>query len=461
MPVFAIPSARSSHLRSRYSEIKYATSRKRKRSPASPLPDLDGTTNATPSTEDEAPALSAAITNPLSLAPDEIIQYRIAGLDLDQEIPSITYPDFPHRDIVFRHDETPMLGEERGESAESPKKARGSQFLRAQHLGVLNAILHRCLREGDITRASRAWGLLLRSHVDGKPIDIRKSGYWGIGAELLMREGESHPHGSIGFGTGGQHNERSNSHQEEMGGYHEPDDTRWGSAAGFRKTREYYERLILQYPYLKHLPNSVDELDFLPAMLSCWIYGIQFEQQEALNKLSVQEKNDEIIFSDAEDSDTDINDFYASQARQEQQREDYLWRRRDSIRREALTAAEEVAARIDKEVDTPTYSDSHVLLRLRGMLALYIGDLAVPAKLGTTTNTDNVEMGNTGHQVRDRDRQWQYDHEAGTYKRKEELAKARKFFERARDRGGRVENELLELSSELEDSFGDGTDGFY
>jgi hypothetical protein len=96
MPLYSLPLEASIRPSSR-AHLYPRTSKKRKR-PSSPHVSFVDNLNPPASNYGrEQSSLPAASTNPLSLTPDEIIQYKVAGLDLDQELPSKTIPGFPHR----------------------------------------------------------------------------------------------------------------------------------------------------------------------------------------------------------------------------------------------------------------------------------------------------------------------------------------------------------------------------
>lgn len=528
MPLFQVPGVPSSLtplLRARPHSQRSGKKRKRTSSPESDFDDDDREINPEPD-QSKASSLEAASINPLSLTPDEILQYKTAGLDLGQALPSKSIPDFPHRgfpssisvDVSGNHDRG------RADSA-TEEEARGGMTygskLRMRHLGVLTTVLHHCLLQGDILRASRAWALLLRSQVRGRGIDIRNSGYWGIGAELLIRAGEKP---AEGWETSTNTEERSEAEEREEDDdanhqakevraeevvaeevyaeqveveedskkdvrNHEP---RWGTAAGLEMAKDYYERLILQYQYTRQFPNSVNSLDFWPAMLGCEIYGIQYEQKAALRIVAAEEDRyeDEEEEEDEEgeeedddagefqdqDFDIDENDpdgFFRRQqrreARRKEQRRKAFWERHDEIRRTALMAAEKVAGRMDELMTAPPFLDNAALHRLRGMLALYVGDLSVPALLeekekGEDGRSDVDEYGedediNVGRRnsggiwgkFTDRrllERQRRVAHERGLAKRLEERARARKEFQKAQKDGGRVDWILVGLDDD-------------
>ncbi len=336
-----------------------------------------------------------------------------------------------------------------------------------QHLGVLTAILQRCLLEGDLRRASRAWAMLLRAQHNGKGIDIRSSGYWGIGAELLIRGDEKPARRHAAFGQDDTLSSESGSEGSNSGDggelreekRYEERERRWGTASGLDKAKDYYERLILQHPYTRQYHDSVNSLDFWPAMLSCEIYGIQFEQREALRRVAVEENLEDVIMAeDSSEEDENLRSddqdtYFAAQkkqeARQRARKRDFLWSKRDQIRHTALVAAEKIAARMDELMATPPYSDSHVLQRLRGMLALYIGDLSVQALFEADSDqeedADHDEDSNIHDAVygklterRLSQRRRRAEHERGLAKRAEEKARAQKAFEKIRKEGGHI-----------------------
>jgi hypothetical protein len=351
--------------------------------------------------------------------------------------------------------------------------------LRIQHLSVLVAILQRCLLEGDIPRASRAWAMLLRAQHNGKGIDIRSSGYWGIGAELLIRGGEKPIRRRTALKEDG--NRSSESGEEDTNGgeesesdeqkFHVQGERRWGTAAGLEKAKDYYERLILQYPYTRQYHGSINSLDFWPAMLSCEIYGIQFEQKEALRKLAVEEESEDTAMADSSSEEDqnlrsdDQDTYFAAQQNRETQhrarKRDMIWVKRDQIRHAALVAADKVAARMDELMVTPPYSDSHALQRLRGMLALYIGDLSVPGQFETDSEQEedgehdlDLDLDPDAYDAvygklserRFLRRHRRADHERGLAKRSEERARAQKVFEKIWREGGRVDIDITRLA---------------
>jgi len=479
MPLFALPlppTATTSRSRTQFSDLPI---RKRKRLPSPTFSDNDEQSllDAEPDT------LPASITNPLSLTPDEIAQYKLAGLELNERVPGVK--DFPHRGLGERFSAKPKptpkdlkgKGKEKeldethegegnegaGEEEVAKKKERGP-LLRLQHLGVLTAILHRCLLEGDIPRASRAWAMLIRAEVGGHAIDIRGSGYWGIGAELLVRSLDR-------FNRRKRNDDEIDSEDQDQDGNEEVEgvgEKRWGTKEGLEKAKDYYERLILQYPYKRQFHGSVSALDFWPAMLGCEVYGIQYERKEGLRRAVEKEEGEEDgLGSESEQSEEGLDEeeddggFVAEEGRKLRRRrrkDERLWRERDEIRQTALAASEKIAARMDELMTAPPYSDSHVLLRLRGMIALYIGHLSVPAlPVEEDDETEGAEMLErqirlgTGGSDTERRLLWRQrlaEHEKGKKKQQEERTRAKKLFDRIRADGGRVGGNLSALDDD-------------
>lgn len=501
MPLYALPltlSTSTNHSQSTSSRVRFShPARKRKRAQA--------TSDDDPSSSEPEADFAAASTNPLSLAPAEIAQYKLAGLRLDEELPAIK--SFPHRGLPDGPESTRKVkgekkgsrkGKERalseaedGEDGSKPesdvessktevkdRKVRGAG-LRLQHLAVLTTILQRCLQEGDIPRATRAWSMLLRVQVFGQGMDYRGSGYWGIGAELLARSLEkkrrkySYDSDSDDPSSEDDTGKRLEGFQNGGGERNHAKQTwKWCSKTGLEKAKEYYERLILQHPYKRQFHTSVSALDFWPAMIGCEIYGIDTERQTNLQSLELEEEKDEGgersgSQSEASDEENAIDlggvvddaGFVQDQKRRAgrmKRRAGRRWMERDEVRRTALVASEKVAARLDDLMVAPPYSDSHHLLRLRGMLALYIGALSVPAK--PDANEEIVEGERSANERRLR-RQRLAAHEKGKERRKSEVETARKFFDRIEREGGDVsdvklpdldegDNEELELGKE-------------
>jgi hypothetical protein len=447
MPLFTLPLQANSRTPIAHTPLSRSRKRKRAASPseASDTSDVDTDHESKGLSRGSSPArgrssLSVAITNPLSLAPDEIIQYKAAGLPLDEPLPNIK--DFPHRrlelsteiEVVSRaeddedEDTFSSIQRRKTEKLEDAKKDR-REGLRLQHLGTLTAVLHRCLLEGDIPRASRAWAMLLRVQVGGKAVELRSSGYWGIGAELLIRQGAENEGGA-----------QDNDESAIARGITEASTRRWGTAEGLARAKDYYERLILQYPYRRQFHDTVNSLDFWPAMLGCEIYGMQSEQRESLLKIDEDEENDDEEDNVSNDGTEDGESQYASQQRFEAKKrlrhDEKWWWEREQVRMKTLAAAQAIAARMDELMTSPPFSDSRDMLRLRGMLSLYIGDLSLPAAF--PGDEDDDEYIHTQSRDRMAKHQRLSEREAGLQRQRGERAMAARMFQKVRNLGGQA-----------------------
>lgn len=303
------------------------------------------------------------------LTPDEAHQYRVAGLSLDQELPGGEFPHAAAKDKDKKRKRSKRLARKLQEQW-PPIYLPGSQTtettLHIQHLGVLTTILHRSLLEGDFVRAGRVWGMLLHERFGKDPVDIRHGGRWGIGAEILFRQNTP---GANASNSSGHHFTRP----------------------GFEAAKAYYERLIIQYPSRSARSSASSSLQFYPAMFSLWVYVVDHESKMAREAL--EEGEDDIISQHSADPDANMSDN-DSDAR----RNGSMMSRVASIRRKELAGAQEIAARMDEIMIGPPYSDSPALLRLRGMVALWIGDL---------------QFSSLGHQEEDDDDADMSDDEAG------------------------------------------------
>ena len=491
MPIYAVPIVTTSgapRSRAQFSSIPVRNKRKRAASPTPSLSDDDDDAQS-----QHSRSKAAASTNPLSLTPAEVVQYRLAGLELDEQIPKAKAKNWPHsglatepthirrRDFAVEFkgkgkevintndndDEGLRSGEDSdrrmAEMSEERAKDQPPPGLRLQHLEVLTAILQRCLLDGDIPRATRAWSMLVRAQVGGHAMDLRASGYWAIGAELLSRSGEKLP------AKNPRPRDNVDSDEDEQDGQVPPqeiepnsDPTRYGTAAGLERAKDYYEKLILQHPYNRQWKDNVSALDFWPAMVGCEIYSIQHEQKACLRMVTLDkelEDEDENALSSPSvtepetDEGHEDDDSYAIEHRRKAGsrggREERRWQEREKIRKTALVAYEKLAARLDDLLTTLPYSDSHTMLRLRGMLALCIGDLMVPVRPPGSIEEEETEehpARRTRSDLRGKNtegrlllRQRLAEHKRAKSKQREQHIRAGKLFERIKMAGGRKE----------------------
>ncbi|KAL0944208.1 uncharacterized protein CTRU02_202095 [Colletotrichum truncatum] len=324
--------------------------------------------------------------NPLSHTASVLHQLRLAGLSETDQPPSREQPKFPHRawqnpDVPTRHGVTvaasakPLesdsdeqeqrdLDEERkprSRKKDGEKKARYAS--EKQQFRPLVRAIYGFLDKGDVANAKRAFGILVRSHVYGKPVDIRRNNYWALGAEILMREGDGR--------------ESRADESQEVEAY---------PAENILRVREYFQDLIQRYPYNFKYRNAVSAVDFWPALLSYEVYQVHTQQTASLRRLEreVEDWEDdswqEPHPGSGIDEMMDDTDMKAEiPVWQADARDRRLRQARDLIRVRTLDGLRQVASRMDDLLEDRPYSTKPELLRLRGMVSLYMGDLLIPA----------------------------------------------------------------------------------
>ncbi|KAL0471462.1 hypothetical protein QR685DRAFT_438162 [Neurospora intermedia] len=453
---------------------------------------------STASTTYSATPSSSTIINPLSHPPSTLKQFLPAGNSPDAPLPSSIYPDFPHRPLpsspTSSHPHSRSRSRSRSRrssfasttfhsdagddtdaetdgwtttatdadtiSATSTGKpyakrdpVRSTAKLHKAHqsrVGALVAIIQRCLAEGDIALARRAFGLLVRADVNGRKVDLRFGGYWELGAEVLMRGGEDRNHhhrlGSQ-FGDGmqmeeveeGVYGEGPSGEGEEM----EEEDAKerrerkrlLRAAQNRDRVRAYYETLIHLHPWSRLHPNKMGAVDFYPAL-----FGFEMEACFAEHRYGVEELDRRPSIDSIDDDDDGLPKFggddddhmqidplnpldplrssppspsayyprHSSHSRQmdsihplyrsemeEDERnskrpEVRLRREKEKLRIKALEQMRDVARRMDAVLENTPYNKDVELVRLRAMVALYVGDLSVPV---TVTQTQEVVKG--------------------------------------------------------------------
>jgi hypothetical protein len=292
----------------------------------------------------------------------EAAQLRVAGLLPEDEL-DIPPGPFPHAPVTSSKDKfsyaalqdhltapKPPLVAANASSNPQTLHAKGQgPALRQTHFSGLITVMHRCLLQGDYQRAGRAWGMLLRTQVAGKPVDPRVQGRWGIGAELLLRRNaETVPHDD---------QDDQNSVPLERSIY---------TKEGFELAREYYERLIVQHPNRKQYPDAIDDRTFYPAMFSLWIYEVC-----EMSKRAREEVDDEL--------QTNPNLSTTENARVFE----------SEIHAEELRQAREIGDRLDQLTTSPPFDKHAELLQLRGMAGIWIGDLISQDEEGNETDQNN------------------------------------------------------------------------
>ena len=303
----------------------------------------------------QASAFDFTIPN---LSPGMIAQYKVAGQPRCEKLPGHNFPHEAPRPTMGDYSDAldddlhtfgafAPVAHSRSRSLRGAGTAGGHTGLRRQHLAVLTAVLYRCILQGDYVRAGRAWGMLLRVDLDGHPVDLRTDGIWGLGAEILMFRDSQLANSQMPPLNHQRKHAIDEGYMTQLIAGHRM--APLFSRDGFLKAKDYYERLILQYPFRKAASNTVSSLDFCPAMFGIWIYSVQ-EQGRATYKILRE----------------------ANGVKHQQDRDEKI---HASIRRQSLDQILEINARLNELLVSPPYSDNAGLWRLRGMVAVWEADL--------------------------------------------------------------------------------------
>lgn len=287
--------------------------------------------------------------------------YHVAGLSREHPLPRYPFPHAPVKssDVPRRSSQEELAAVNPPLYVPKPEVDNQSTSLKRRHLDNVTVILHRCMLKGDWERASRAWGLLARTEIGGLGIDVRQHGRWGIGAEILMRREKAKVSDKSSAARRASEDDASSLHDMA-------DDTATVQPAhqladeGFKLAREYYERLVLQYPHTPHAQHTVNSKVFYPALFNIWIYEVQARYQH-LRTEALQARK-----SSLHSNSSDNADDYASPSRSSASR--------DLANRE-IADATPIAERLDELLLSPPYDVSEPLLRLRGMIGLWLSDL--------------------------------------------------------------------------------------
>ncbi|KAJ1331904.1 RNA polymerase I-specific transcription initiation factor RRN11 [Microdochium nivale] len=336
------------------------------------------------------PLLPSDSINPLSHSPETLRQFAVAGLSPEDENPATLYPGFPHKalpagavyyqsaaatigsvdsksfydgsdadDLDDNDDDARHAGASAAAGVAPPRRGRGSgasgrtpvlpqkHSARLRHISVMTALVHRCLAEGDIPRARRAFGLLVQT----RDVDIKLGNFWLVGAEILMRKGEvgkkalPSDEGQSEYiepgkskwledddadrqrerdvvDTRRQPPTRQQQQEDKAAAMAPTAPIRWGRAENADKVKAYFENLVAHFPHDKHRPHLVSAVDFYPALYSFEVYNISAEFSAALERLEAEflddddddddDNNDEADDDDGGNGDTSLSDIEGS-----------------------------------------------------------------------------------------------------------------------------------------------------
>ncbi|KAK3634681.1 hypothetical protein LTR56_015108 [Elasticomyces elasticus] len=305
---------------------KQATDRKRKREELEEDSNDDGGVVDLKSTSATPRQSGSAFNHPVNRTDP----YHVAGYSRQDDLPP---PPFPHAAVRSRE---PYLKIEEELAALNPpirlstRENAKPTSLQRRHVDNLTTLLHTCILRGDWERASRAWSLLLRTEIYGGSMDLRQQGRWGIGGELLMRRKPASDHGKADS-------------EEAVSSF---------SDDGFKAAREYYERLILQYPHTSRTQHNVNALAFYPALLNVWIFEVQDRAKRRQKEAEAAPRTFSSVPQRSDDASPDA-----------------------ALRKQELDEALPIAQRMDELLVSPPYDSSATLLQILGMVGLWLADL--------------------------------------------------------------------------------------
>ena len=288
--------------------------------------------------------------------------YHVAGHSRQDPLPP---PPFPHAPLRERAEPRESVEEELAALNPPlyvPKAAPDDQSssLKRRHVDNLTTLLHTCMLRGDWQRASRAWGLLLRTEIGGHGPDLRQQGRWGIGGELLIRRKADAPSSQLpdeGKHAGGAPTEFSDE--------------------GFRVARDYYERLILQYPHTPRTQHYVNALAFYPALFNIWVYEVQDRAKRRRRNAEAERPA-----SSSSSMHSGTSGVTSPIARETEK----------SVRGQELAEALPIAQRMDELLVSPPYDSSAALLQLRGMVGLWVADLYAGTARSSLVEDEDSEL---------------------------------------------------------------------
>jgi hypothetical protein len=199
------------------------------------------------------------------------------------------------------------------------------------------------------------------------------------------------------------------------------------SEQGFKLAREYYERLILQYPHTPYTQHSLNAMAIYPALFNIWIYEVQDRSKRAGKRI---DSSDSEPVGSSDDS-MQSNHSNADKSRIILQ-----------VRAQELEEALPIATRMDELLLSPPYDTSSSLLQLRGMVAMWISDLhadlagvaeggAMESDVSSMTGSDSTTDAGR-HQAQSR----------------ASLKKAQNLFSRLKSSGTQLPGEALNVLAE-------------
>lgn len=324
--------------------------------------------------------------------------HYVAGLAREESLPG---GNFPHAAVGKEARESYLPAEEELSRLNPPiyvpkiAQTDHASSLKARHLDNLTTILHNCMLKEDWERASRAWGLILRTEIAGRGVDVRNHGRWTIGAEILMRREQISERFQRPRSMTSSVNEQNQGNGTDGSGVSHP----VNGDECFKRAREYYDRLIVQYPHLQRTHHSITSaLSIHPARFSLWIHHVQDKAARERRKICASSESTEAVLNSSPGSDRSDTSNRERKIRQIKSRE--------------LQEALDIARQLDDLLVSPPYDSSHEMLYTRGMVALWLYDLQsqlwqAPTEFALNAKSDDGEGDTSLEQIKSTDFQAQ------------------------------------------------------
>jgi hypothetical protein len=192
--------------------------------------------------------------------------------------------------------------------------------------------------------------------LDQTTTDLHRDGRWEIAAEILLRRKPNQTDQSSS----------KNGHEQPS---LEQDLEQVFTETGLRAARDFYERLIVQFPIHPNRKNT--QIDFYLAMFSLWIYEVTERAKAERQRIAEQSNGTSMdvpaeYFDPREDDSDSITTEQSTELNQ--------------VRAEEVQSARQIANRLDELLSSPPYDKDPRLLHLRGSVALWMGDLVETAR---------------------------------------------------------------------------------
>jgi hypothetical protein len=142
--------------------------------------------------------------------------------------------------------------------------------------------------------------------------------------------------------------------------------------------------LVLQYPHTPHTQHTVNAKVFYPALFNIWVYEVQARCKHLRAESSKARRSSS--YSIASDNDSELNG--SQQA---------LVSRELLTREIADTTA--IADRLDQLLLSPPYDISEPLLKIRGMIGLWLSDMY--KSLANTSSRPSGELSSSPPGIRE------------------------------------------------------------